>query len=141
MSVLSAEVGNALIRLLNQLSSPENDARASAEEQLHAEWVSARPDILLMGLVEQIQNSQEPAVRILLGLRPYLSQNMQLTSAVIVCRYVHSRRYFSGASQPNLESFLERRSRKSSFRPYNKRSVPQSGRSYWNAFKMRRFHT
>lgn len=70
MSVLPAEVGSALARLLNELSSPENGIRVPAEEQLNAEWVAARPDILLMGLVEQIQDSQEPAVRFPQGLQP-----------------------------------------------------------------------
>ena len=70
MSVLPAEVGSALSRLLSKLSSPENAIRNSAEEQLNAEWVAARPDVLLMGLVEQIQNTQEPAVRFSQGLQP-----------------------------------------------------------------------
>ena len=62
MSVLPAEVGSALAELLHELSSSENDVRASAEERLNTEWVAARPDVLLMGLVEQIQVSQEPGV-------------------------------------------------------------------------------
>ena len=62
MSVLPAEIGAALSRLLSDLSAADNQIRSSAEEQLTTEWVVARPDILSMGLVEQIQNSQEPAV-------------------------------------------------------------------------------
>lgn len=62
MSVLPAEIGAALSGLLNDLSAADNQIRSSAEEQLTTEWVAARPDILLMGLVEQIQHSQEPAV-------------------------------------------------------------------------------
>ena len=62
MSVLPVDVGSALAELLHDLSSSENVVRASAEERLNTEWVAARPDILLMGLVEQIQISQDPAV-------------------------------------------------------------------------------
>ena len=38
--------------------------RTSAEDQLNNEWVSARPDVLLMGLVEQIQESNDASVRL-----------------------------------------------------------------------------
>ena len=62
MSVLPVEIGGALSRLLSDLSAADNQIRSSAEEQLATEWVAARPDILLMGLVEQIQHSQDPAV-------------------------------------------------------------------------------
>lgn len=70
MSLLPAEVGSALTRLLNDLSSPDNQVRSLAEEQLANEWVAARPDILLMGLVEQIQYSQDAAVYLPTALRP-----------------------------------------------------------------------
>lgn len=58
MSFLSSEIHAALTQLLQGLSSPDNNARSFAEEQLSTEWVSARPDVLLMGLVEHIQASQ-----------------------------------------------------------------------------------
>lgn len=58
MSLLSSEIHAALTQLLQGLSSPDNNARSYAEEQLGAEWVTVRPDVLLMGLVEQIQASQ-----------------------------------------------------------------------------------
>ena len=64
MSVLPAEIASALSQLLNLLSSPDNHVRTAAEEQLATEWVAARPELLLMGLVEQVQNSQEPTVRV-----------------------------------------------------------------------------
>ena len=70
MSVLPAEVGSALTRLLHDLSSSDNQVRSTAEEQLTNEWVTARPDILLMGLVEQIQYSQEAWVYLPTALRP-----------------------------------------------------------------------
>ena len=62
MSVLPPEVHAALASLLQGLSSPDNQIRTQAEEQLNNEWVAARPDVLLMGLVEQIQSAQEPSV-------------------------------------------------------------------------------
>lgn len=55
MSVLPPEVHSALSLLLQGLQSPDNNVRAHAEEQLANEWIVARADILLMGLVEQIQ--------------------------------------------------------------------------------------
>lgn len=63
MSILPPEVNAALVQLLQSLSSADNNARTFAEEQLNNEWVTARPDVLLMGLVEQIQTSQEASVR------------------------------------------------------------------------------
>ena len=63
MSLLPPEIHTALAQLLESLSSPDNNARALGEEQLNTEWVPKRPDLLLMGLVEQMQNSQEPSVR------------------------------------------------------------------------------
>ena len=62
MSVLPSEVHTALTQLLQGLSSADNNARSFAEEQLSAEWITARPEILLMGLVEHIQMVQEPSV-------------------------------------------------------------------------------
>jgi hypothetical protein len=63
MSVLPAEIHSALAHILQALQSPDNNVRTQAEDQLHTDWTAGRPDILLMGLVEQIQGSQEPAVR------------------------------------------------------------------------------
>ena len=63
MSVLPAEVHTALAQILQALQSPDNNVRTQAEEQLQANWTGERPEVLLMGLVEQIQASQETAVR------------------------------------------------------------------------------
>lgn len=63
MSVLPPEVHGALGNLLQSLSAADNQVRSHAEEQLNNEWFVARPDVLLMGLVEQIQQSQDPSVR------------------------------------------------------------------------------
>lgn len=62
MSLLPPEVHSALTQLLQALSSSDNDVRSQAEDQLGTEWVAARPDVLLMGLVEQIQDSNDLSV-------------------------------------------------------------------------------
>ena len=62
MSVLPPEVHGALSELLQGLQSADNDTRNRAEELLNNEWIVARPDVLLMGLVEHIQSSPEPTV-------------------------------------------------------------------------------
>jgi len=70
MSVLPAEVQGALTQLLQALSSPDNALRTQAEDQLNNDWTPNRPDILLMGLVEQIQASQDPSVCHVVNLLP-----------------------------------------------------------------------
>jgi importin-5 len=62
MSILPPEVTSALGQLLQALQSPDNVARSSAEEQLTTDWVNSRPDVLLMGLVEQLNVSDELTV-------------------------------------------------------------------------------
>lgn len=63
MSLLSSEIHTALTDLLQKLSSSDNQLRTLAEEQLNNEWFIKQPDVLLVGLVEQIQLSQEQSVR------------------------------------------------------------------------------
>lgn len=62
MSIVGAEVHNALAQLLSGLASPDNEIRTQAEERLNKEWVAERPDLTLMALVEQIQQSPDPSV-------------------------------------------------------------------------------
>lgn len=62
MSVLPPEINNALGQLLQALSSSDNSVRSRAEEQLQNDWVVQRPDVLLMGLVEQMLGAVEPTV-------------------------------------------------------------------------------
>jgi hypothetical protein len=62
MSVLPAEVHTALANLLQGLQSPDNVQRTNAEQQLNEEWVAQRPDVLLMGLSEQIELAQDTSV-------------------------------------------------------------------------------
>ncbi len=63
MSLLPAEVHEHLGQLLQALCSSDNDLRGKAEEQLNNEWIQERPDVLLMGLVEQLKEVAEPSVR------------------------------------------------------------------------------
>ena len=62
MSVLPPEVHAGLTQLLQGLQSTDNNARTQAEEHLNTEWVSKRPDMLLMGLAEQMQGSDQEGV-------------------------------------------------------------------------------
>ena len=67
MSQLPAEVHTALAELLVALQSTDNSERTRAEQQLNDEWVAKRPDVLLMGLAEQMQGSQDEGVSALVG--------------------------------------------------------------------------
>ncbi|KAK3690008.1 armadillo-type protein [Podospora appendiculata] len=54
MSILPAEINAELGQLLQALQSPDNSVRSQAEDHLQVNWTSTRPELLLMGLVEQI---------------------------------------------------------------------------------------
>ena len=62
MSQLPAEVQGALTQLLQVLQSPDNTQRGQAEEQLNNDWTPNRPEMLLMGLAEQLQLAEDPSV-------------------------------------------------------------------------------
>ena len=62
MSVLSSSDQAELIELLQALQASDNNVRAQAEEHLANNWTNAKPEILLMGLVEQIQGSTDTTV-------------------------------------------------------------------------------
>lgn len=62
MSMLPPDVQPALSQLLRALGSPDNTLRTQAEEQLNNDWIQGRPDVLLMGLVEQIQGAEDIVV-------------------------------------------------------------------------------
>jgi hypothetical protein len=70
MSVLPAEIHAELVQLLDALQSAENTVRSQAEEHLTSNWVATKPEMLLMGLVEQIQGSNDTTVS---SLFPYTS--------------------------------------------------------------------
>ena len=63
MSVLPPDVHNELAQLLDALQSSDNSVRSQAEEHLANNWTTSKPELLLMGLVEQIQGSNDPTVR------------------------------------------------------------------------------
>ncbi|KKA27201.1 hypothetical protein TD95_002096 [Thielaviopsis punctulata] len=63
MSVLPAEVSAELSQLLQALQSADNSVRAPAEEHLLNNWTLNRPEVLLMGLAEQVQMSPDATTR------------------------------------------------------------------------------
>lgn len=65
MSLLSADVHAELTQLLQALQSADNGIRSQAEEHLQNNWTGARPEVLLMGLAEQVQGAGDNAVRTL----------------------------------------------------------------------------
>lgn len=66
MSLLPPEVHSALSQLLGALTAADNALRSQAEEQLSNDWAQNRPDVLLMGLVEQIQGAGDTIVSVCL---------------------------------------------------------------------------
>lgn len=64
MSVLPAELHTALQQLLQGLQSVDNTVRSTSETDLNESWVAQRPDVLLMGLAEQMGGSTDDGVRI-----------------------------------------------------------------------------
>lgn len=63
MSVLSPQVHAELTQLLQALQSGDNNIRSQAEEHLSSNWTSTQPEVLLMGLVEQIHASTDTTTR------------------------------------------------------------------------------
>ena len=63
MSLLPADVHAELTQLLQALQSADNSIRSQAEDHLQNTWTATRPEVLLMGLAEQIQNSADASVR------------------------------------------------------------------------------
>ncbi|CAG8020327.1 unnamed protein product [Penicillium salamii] len=63
MSLLPPEVHTALSQLLSALSTPDNTVRSQAEDQLNNDWVQNRPDVLLMGLAEQLGGASDTITR------------------------------------------------------------------------------
>ncbi|KAG8666917.1 importin subunit beta-3 [Fusarium poae] len=63
MSLLPQDVHAELSQLLQALQSPDNSIRSQAEEHLQNNWTASRPEVLLMGLAEQIQGAGDNATR------------------------------------------------------------------------------
>jgi hypothetical protein len=62
MSVLPPQVHAELTELLQALQSSDNTVRSQAEDHLATNWTNAKPEVLLMGLVEQIYGSNDTTV-------------------------------------------------------------------------------
>jgi hypothetical protein len=67
MSVLSPDVHSALTQLLQGLQSADNTIRTQAETNLNSDWVNQQPDVLLLGLVEQLGQSSDEGVSLQCG--------------------------------------------------------------------------
>lgn len=63
--MLAPEIHSALALLLRGLTTPDNTVRSQAEDQLNNDWLQNRPDVLLMGLAEQIQGAEETGVSVI----------------------------------------------------------------------------
>ncbi|KAF2859605.1 ARM repeat-containing protein [Piedraia hortae CBS 480.64] len=92
MSILPPDVHSALLSLLQGLRSPDNNVRGRAEAQLDSEWANKRPDVLLMGLAEQMQSSSDEGTR---------------AFAAVLCRRVASRPVQDASSGAQRERFLQ----------------------------------
>lgn len=91
MSVLSAEIHAELSRLLQGLQSADNGVRSQAEEHLNNNWTSTRPEVLLMGLAEQIQVGGDSAVSLCIKL--YNQREAEATN--LLADPILRRRYLS----------------------------------------------
>ncbi|KAK9477871.1 armadillo-type protein [Lipomyces japonicus] len=63
MSSIPPEATEALLRLLNAITSTDNAARSAAEESLNNEWVTSQLDLLMLGLAEQSLFSESHTIR------------------------------------------------------------------------------
>lgn len=63
MSMLPPDIHAELSQLLQALQSPDNTIRSQAEEHLQNSWTATRPEVLLMGLAEQVQGPGDTATR------------------------------------------------------------------------------
>lgn len=61
--MLPPDVHAELTQLLQALQSADNSIRSQAEDHLQNNWTATRPEVLLMGLAEQIQNAADVSVR------------------------------------------------------------------------------
>jgi hypothetical protein len=62
MSMLPPQIHAELTELLQALQSPDNNVRSQAEDHLATNWTNTKPEMLLMGLVEQIHGSNDTTV-------------------------------------------------------------------------------
>lgn len=91
MSILSADIHAELSRLLQGLQSADNGVRSQAEEHLQNNWTNSRPEVLLMGLAEQIQVAGDNAVSKsspFSQLTQVLSTNYYSKDPIFCCSYI-----------------------------------------------------
>ncbi|KAI9797958.1 MAG: hypothetical protein M1833_005014 [Piccolia ochrophora] len=105
MSLLPAEVHAALSQLLKALAASDNAVRTQAEEQLNNEWIQERPDVLLMGLVEQIQGADEPAVSITV-YKLFTTQQDTRSFAAVLFRKIATKTRKDPATNESKELFM-----------------------------------
>ena len=87
MSMLAPDVHAELAQLLEALQSRDNGIRSQAEEHLQSNWVAARPEVLLMGLAEQISAPKDSGVciqRLRVPARLLTRRNLPVT---LICRH------------------------------------------------------
>jgi hypothetical protein len=85
--MLPPEVSAELTQLLQALQSPDNSIRSQAEDHLQTNWTATRPEILLMGLAEQIAGAPESSVTQLIppySCLPFISSDVVLSHGLIV---------------------------------------------------------
>lgn len=108
MSVLPPEVHSALGLLLQGLQSADNNVRAHAEDQLNNEWIVARPDVLLMGLVEQVQGASDAGVQPSLSpsqIRDSLELRQSRSFAAVLFRRVATKSRKAPGSEETKDLF------------------------------------
>lgn len=110
MSILPPDVHNALGQLLQALSSADNAVRTQAEESLNNEWVAARPEVLLMGLVEQMQATEDPTVHAYKHLSRTQSSLIQRTQtrsfAAVLFRRISTKTRKVAGSEESKELYI-----------------------------------
>lgn len=139
MSILPPEVHAALTQLLQGLSSPDNDARTFAEDQLNTAWVATQPDVLLMGLVEVLGVAQEPNVSNAACLQRCHCVGISRADPADMPWVLKSQgrlpRSSSVAWPRKIENSPEAKTPRNSFHRYSSRKNLRSDRNCWNVFK------
>lgn len=96
MSVLPADAHAELAQLLSALQSTDNNVRSQAEEHLSNNWVATKPEMLLMGLVEQIHGSNDTTVSYItiftkvFFLESCLTNLKHILDPVLCCNFIPS---------------------------------------------------
>jgi hypothetical protein len=80
MSLLSQDVHAELTQLLQALQASDNSIRSQAEDHLQNSWTNSRPEVLLIGLVEQIQGGTDNVVS--------LNPQFLTTSQLLGCEFL-----------------------------------------------------